>query len=163
MSKSEERLKRKAQHEIAFAVCSTLLLGAMCLKGPARLPLGGWRCFIGRTPRRFEAWEWLRTRTSRSALAYAHVKAEAAADFETGGAGRYRVHSGARYAQSLLHLHPQPPQISKANILSASPRWRSMHKKARMWCWAGVRSRVVAPRSVYRLPGYLNLCYYIIS
>ena len=76
----EERLKRK---EIAFGVCSTLLLSSDVPEGPARLPLEGRRCFIGRAPRSFEAWEWLRTRTSRSALAYAHVKTEAAADFET--------------------------------------------------------------------------------
>jgi len=66
MSKIEERLKRK---EIAFGVCSTLLLGSDVPEGPARLPLEGWRCFMARAPRSFEAWEWLRTRTSRSALA----------------------------------------------------------------------------------------------
>lgn len=43
MSKIEERLKWK---EIAFGVCSTLLLGRDVPEGPARLPLEGWRCFM---------------------------------------------------------------------------------------------------------------------
>lgn len=43
MSNIEERLKWK---EIAFGVCSTLLLGRDVPEGPARLPLEGWRCFM---------------------------------------------------------------------------------------------------------------------
>ena len=89
------RFKWKAQHEIAFGVCSALLLDDDVPEGPLRVPLARWRCFIG-AGRGFESWEWLPTRTSKSALAYAYLKAgwtEVAADFRTGGAGIYRVHS----------------------------------------------------------------------